>query len=313
MDTAAWRENIFDYLMQAGIDIMPMRRRKHPWSCSAYKITHTLRNVNCIKGGKLFENRDGASVSYGAYLTSTYVVAMCVTKSRHGSSFMPQFAYLTLGFDHIERELREDIQLHANPSIDEQLCRVDGLVRCLDAAKSKNMIQNKQDNNQVMATVEGVCQQHETNPPLLPPNHVTMDLAALMEDRTSTLKQAQKGKDIVNQKDKEKQRVLIRVLMLFADCMFSFNYTYPCAKQTAFSAVRAHHSGVGHHPRHVPLPLLHQELQEQNHQEQADARVPQRLGFLHAQQERLGKAAVRVPQPRYRAQSPRLRLDSQSR
>jgi len=86
-----------------------------------------------------FTNRLGARVSYGAYLTTTYGVAVkrkeiCVLKDRRGSAFLPQFAYLTLRSDEIEQDLREAIQQHTNPPIDEQLRRVDGLVRCLNRA-----------------------------------------------------------------------------------------------------------------------------------------------------------------------------------
>lgn len=92
-----------------------------------------------------FTNRHGARVSYGNYLTTTYGVAVkrkeqCVLKDRRGSAFLPQFAYLTLRSDEIEQDLREAIQQHTNPPIDEQLRRVDGLVRCLNraAVDSKN-------------------------------------------------------------------------------------------------------------------------------------------------------------------------------
>jgi len=97
-----------------------------------------------------FQNRLGATVSYGNYLTSTYGVAVkckeiCVLKDRRGSAFLPQFAYLTLRSDEIEQDLREAIQLHTNPPIDEQLRRVDGLVRCLNnAAKGNGPNMNRQ-------------------------------------------------------------------------------------------------------------------------------------------------------------------------
>ena len=155
-------------------------------------------------------------MSYDAYLPSTYGV----TKDCRGSAFLPQFANLALPplrSDDIEQDLRE--AMHTYPPIDEHLCRVNGLVRYLNAAAATSQNRNNQRNNQV---IECVYQQHlrsidKTNPPLRPPSHVTINVVAQKgkeHDGRRTLKQAQKDKE--SQTDKKK--ILSRPQLVFV-CM----------------------------------------------------------------------------------------------